>query len=306
MGSTGGATWTAQGANIDSDGTCSTLASSNFTTIDPLLYPLNDNGGPTLTHRLNPVSPARDAGDNAVIPADVTDLDNDTNIVEPLPFDQRGMGFDRVLDGGVDIGAFEVETACAVVPFNIPDGDVTALITAIDAANDELCYFGSDTITLAANGTYTLTVVNNTADGANGLPAITSDITIDANNATIERSVIGGTPDFRIFYISEFGALTVNDAIVQNGLANTGGVFGDDGGGFLNEGGMLTVNRSTITNNESARAGGGIFTNVDGSLEVSDTIVTDNAAGFSGGGIMDNFGCLNTHSRYNDCEQYSR
>ncbi len=68
---------------------------------------LADNGGPTFTHALVADSPAIDAGDNALLPADTDDLDDDSNITEPIPFDQRGETFDRILGGVVDIGAIE-------------------------------------------------------------------------------------------------------------------------------------------------------------------------------------------------------
>jgi hypothetical protein len=59
---------------------------------DPLLGPLQDNGGPTRTHALLPGSPAIGAGD-------VTDAPE---------FDQRGPGFPRIVNGLIDIGAYEV------------------------------------------------------------------------------------------------------------------------------------------------------------------------------------------------------
>jgi hypothetical protein len=65
--------------------------------IDPRLGPLADNGGPTLTHALLPGSPAIDAGNNAY----ATD------------FDQRGPGFPRIVNGIIDIGAFEFQGAGA-------------------------------------------------------------------------------------------------------------------------------------------------------------------------------------------------
>lgn len=58
---------------------------------DPLLGPLQDNGGPTLTHALLAGSPATDAGIN---PLD-------------LVFDQRGVGFARAVGAAADIGATE-------------------------------------------------------------------------------------------------------------------------------------------------------------------------------------------------------
>jgi len=83
--------------NLISDG--SYLDSfTNTLSGDPLLGPLADHGGPTPTMALLLGSPALDAGDPAVLFA-------------PDAFDQRGIGFSRVLDGGggtrVDIGAYE-------------------------------------------------------------------------------------------------------------------------------------------------------------------------------------------------------
>src|SRR5262249_52070792 len=59
--------------------------------VNPLLGPLQDNGGPTLTHALLPGSPAIDGGD----PTDAPE------------WDQRGEGFYRVVGKNIDIGAYE-------------------------------------------------------------------------------------------------------------------------------------------------------------------------------------------------------
>lgn len=104
--------------------------------ISTVLRPLQDNGGPTLTHALVTGSPAIDAGGNAHVPADVTT-------------DQRGDGFARIVGAAVDIGAFEVqenqppvvsdftrtvvennELAFSAVDFtmNFTDGDGDALV----------------------------------------------------------------------------------------------------------------------------------------------------------------------------------
>ena len=61
-------------------------------TYDPMLGPLQDNGGPTLTHALLSGSPALDAGSNDYI---------------NFAYDQRGHGFRRVVGSSADIGAFE-------------------------------------------------------------------------------------------------------------------------------------------------------------------------------------------------------
>jgi hypothetical protein len=72
---------------------------NNLTGVDPLLGPLGDYGGPTPTMPLLPGSPAIDAGSNALA------VDPFTN--QPLATDQRGAGYARIVNGTVDIGAFE-------------------------------------------------------------------------------------------------------------------------------------------------------------------------------------------------------
>lgn len=71
------------------------------------LGPLASNGGATLTHALLAGSPAIEAGTNAKIPPDAFDLDGDGIFAEPIPFDQRGTGFSRIVGTTVDIGAYE-------------------------------------------------------------------------------------------------------------------------------------------------------------------------------------------------------
>jgi hypothetical protein len=78
---------TSLGHNLESGDTCDLAASGDITGTDPLLGPLQGNGGETWTHALSPNSPAIDQGDDAFCPAT----------------DQRGMM--RV--GTCDIGAFE-------------------------------------------------------------------------------------------------------------------------------------------------------------------------------------------------------
>jgi hypothetical protein len=63
--------------------------------VDPLLGPLQDNGGPTETMALLPGSPAIGAGDKTGHPR----------------WDQRGRPYHRVVNHRLDIGAFEVQSA---------------------------------------------------------------------------------------------------------------------------------------------------------------------------------------------------
>ncbi len=58
---------------------------------------------------LMPGSPCIDAGNNAAVPVDSFDLDNDSIILEPLPYDLDQKS--RVLDETVDMGAYEYDAA---------------------------------------------------------------------------------------------------------------------------------------------------------------------------------------------------
>jgi hypothetical protein len=69
---------------------------------DPMLGPLQGNGGPTFTHALLQGSPAIDAGD--------------PNFTPPPFYDQRGPGFGRVVNGRIDVGSFEVQSAPTPTP----------------------------------------------------------------------------------------------------------------------------------------------------------------------------------------------
>jgi hypothetical protein len=91
-----GGTVTSDGYNLSSDdgGGYLTGPGDQINT-DPLLGPLQDNGGPTFTHALLPGSPAIDAGD--------------PNFSPPPSTDQRGCPFDRVFNGRIDIGSFETQ-----------------------------------------------------------------------------------------------------------------------------------------------------------------------------------------------------
>jgi hypothetical protein len=62
---------------------------------DPLLGPLQDNGGPTLTHAPLPGSPAIDAGD--------------PNFTPPPFHDQRGPCYHRVFGRRIDVGSVETQ-----------------------------------------------------------------------------------------------------------------------------------------------------------------------------------------------------
>jgi hypothetical protein len=91
-----GGTVTSHGYNVSSDNGGGYLtAPGDQINTDPLLGPLQDNGGPTLTHMLLPGSPAIDAGD--------------PNFTPPPSRDQRGPCFYRVFGRRIDVGSVETQ-----------------------------------------------------------------------------------------------------------------------------------------------------------------------------------------------------
>ena len=219
--------------------------------------------------------------------------------------------------------------ACDYTTINV-NCSVPNLITAINNANSHV---STTTINLASGCTYTLTAVDNSATSAfggstfdygdNGLPQITTPITINGNGASIVRD--GGAPDFRIFYITETGSLTINDLTLQNGIADEpGSAFPSSGGAIYVDKGVLETNNATLQDNTASFHGGAIFvwgsttTTINGSvidnnsaphgggifvystgglLTINDSEVTNNSATTDGGGISLEYGAeLEVHN----------
>ncbi|MGQ0620779.1 MAG: hypothetical protein ACT4QA_12800 [Panacagrimonas sp.] len=162
-------------------------------------------------------------------------------------------------------GLFFLPAAPALAAtITVANGGCT-LIDAITAANSNSATGsrtagnGDDTIVLPEDSTQTLTVANNILDGVNGLPSITSAITIQGNGSTITRQA--GSPRFRIFHVASVGNLTLQETAVTGGFASdlldaNYYVVAGKGGAIYNLG-TLTLSNSTLQSN-SATNGGGI------------------------------------------------
>ena len=98
-----GGTVTSHGYNLSSDNGGGVLTGpGDQINTDPLLGPLQNNGGPTFTHELLTGSPAINMGD--------------PNFTPPPTYDQRGNPFVRVFGGRVDIGSFEAQPIPRATP----------------------------------------------------------------------------------------------------------------------------------------------------------------------------------------------
>src|SRR5690606_41555016 len=91
----------------------------------------------------------------------------------------------------------------------------------------------------------------------NGLPLITSTITIQGNGATITSNSEG----YRILRTAHTGALSIYDTTISGALTAR------IGAGILNSG-VMTITNSTISDNfqEGSNGGGGIYNEGDMTL----------------------------------------
>jgi parallel beta-helix repeat protein len=166
------------------------FVASDLLNLDPKLGPLQYNGGPTQSMALLAGSPAIDAGDNSGAP----------------DYDQRGPGFPRVVNGIIDIGAFEVQPANQLTHFSVSAAATTVAGSAFNVTVQALDDFGN-----LVSG-YTGTVHFTSSDGQAILP---DDYTFTAAD--------GGTHTFSATLLTAgTQSITVTDT-------TTAGVTGTDG-----------------------------------------------------------------------------
>jgi hypothetical protein len=144
-----------------------------------------------------------------------------------------------------------------------------------DCASSTVGSGAPTTIALQSGATYSLTVIDNFWFGPDGLPPISSPVTIQGNGATITRAA--SASPFRLFYVSgglsgiPSGSLTLQNLTLSGGLAKGGDSFSGGGGagmgGAIFNQGALVLQRTTVTGN-AATGGAG-----------------DGDAGAGGGGI---------------------
>jgi parallel beta-helix repeat protein len=259
---------------------------------DPLLAPLGNYGGPTQTIALLPGSSAIDAGNTALVPAGITT-------------DQRG--FARIVDGTVDIGAFEHQSVPLVVNttgdgIDVPPGTLS-LRGAVDLAD---LVPGGATITFdptvfATGQTITLTQGQLDLSNTSGTEAITgpaAGVTVSAGGLSRVFQVDSGvTATFSALTISggsttgsgggleNYGTATLTDCTISgNSALNGGGVYST--GNLTVSGATFTGNTATASNPDGGEGGGGIDS-LGGTLVVSNSTFTANAAtGGAGGAVL--------------------
>jgi len=201
--------------------------------INALLGALGSNGGATQTYLLLLGSPAINAGSNALLPPDTFDLDGDNNTAEVLPVDQRGLGFNRVVNTTVDIGAVEVNysiTATAGTGQSAPIN--SAFATQLQATVTESGANQSGvTVTFTApasgaSGTFPGNV--KTANASTDPSGIATAPVFTANGTAggpynVVASIAGGSPsaNFSLTNLKGDQAITINTHAPASATYNT-------------------------------------------------------------------------------------
>jgi hypothetical protein len=198
------------------------------------------------------------------------------NVREQFEALEQRLRWWRGIACGVGLLALVILTPLSqAADFACAAGDVSCLIEAINRANAN---GEANTIRLSP-GTYTLTAVDNSTDGPNGLPSITNHLTITgagADTTSLERSA--SAPAFRLLHVAATGRLTLKRLTLRGGDASFEG-----GGALANVGGTVTVTHSTIADNRARDAGG--IDNVGGTLTITHSTIARNHTGGGGGGL---------------------
>jgi hypothetical protein len=242
---------------VDETGTLANGVNGNLVGVtNARLGTLCDFGGSTETIRLLSGSPAIDAGSNA--------LAVDPTTGQPLAYDQRGTSFPRIVNGTVDIGAYESPIITSSIPTvyrvntssdNGPtpagsgSGTTGDLRYVINQANANTNLAGSVLMLDPAVFATLQTITLSPSLGTLALDAPTGEM-IQGPGAGLV-TISGG---------SAVGVLRVDTGVTAtlSGLTVSGGYVQNGNGGGVDSLGLLTVNNCTIDDNWAAGNGGGI------------------------------------------------
>ena len=297
------------GYNLSSDTTCTSfIASGDITDTNPLLGPLQDNGGFTVGPSPGEVIMTHEPMSSSLV------VNGGNPVFFPPPSnDQRGSGFFRVQFTRLDIGAIELqepiptcfaqllsnsstyssETASAIrdAVDNAPTGDlvkVSGYCPGVEqrAGTTQTLYISKS---LTIRGGYTISDWN------------TSD-------PDLTPSILDATDMGRVVYLTGTETITLEnmslingDAFYGGGLNQGGGIYqaGDDavlsvlrledniadegGGAYLLKGQTLITGGHVHSN--GALHGGGIYLNGPAQASIDFLTVVSNSAFIAGGGI---------------------
>ncbi len=230
------------------------FVASDLINVDPLLGPLQNNGGPTRTQALLAASPALNALPtiNGGCPAT----------------DQRFFSRPQPADGNCDIGAYElaaityVDASASAFGF----GTLAAPFPTISAGVRNVV--GGGTVYVAAN------------NGA--FPTYNDHITIDRSvtisGAGAGTTTVDGSHSGTVFTVNAGTTVTLSGLTIQHGMSG-------DGGGIHTDGDALTLIDSAVRDNAATSSGGGIFIGL-GDVHITGSTISGNTATARGAGIF--------------------
>ena len=281
-----------------SNGSNGNMIGTSGAPILPLLGPLANNGGLTQTHALLAGSPALDGGNNSRV--------TNPPFSGPPFTDQRGTGFDRIVDGPdadaigtVDLGAYEAQVSLANIsdqtinedgslslPFNVGG---SASITSVTATSSNTALVPNNAANISISGSGSSRTLQ-ISPVANAFGTSTITVTVNGNNSQtmtdtflLTVNAVNDAPSF-----TKGADQTVNE--------NSGGQTVDNWAsniavGPANEAGQ-TVNFVVVSNSN-----GSLFA-VAPAVSPSGTLTYTSATGASGTALitialMDNGGTAN-------------
>jgi len=161
------------------------------------------------------------------------------------------------------------------------------LRSTIDAFNHSGS--GPFDLNLTTAGVYTLTLGDGGEDGRLGTDASVGDLDIlkyiRINNTSGGEVRIRGNFNYRIFHITAGGRLELNNVIVEDGWALTGGGGGGAYVNGANGGATLIANNVTFADNNTTAFGGGIHAVNGAVVQVTNSTFSHNTSAVAGGAI---------------------
>jgi len=286
------------------------------TPAQPILSPLGWNGGPTQTMLPLPASEGVCAGVVSLDPAGlstdqrgfartnlasgcldagavqtnyliVTTANDEVDTMPPAACDAAGDGPCSLRDALTAANPLGADVAFnAGVTGTIGLNNVNTPLPAING-NLDLFGPGADVLTVSGDSSSMVGTIFTVNPGAN---AAISGISIDSSTGsgegggiyngaalTVSNSILVNNQATFGGGIFNSGTLLVNNTTIDGGVAGNGGAL-------YNLAGILTVDNSTLSNNEANNSGGGIY-NSGGTLIVNNSTISANDAITAGGGI---------------------